>query len=73
MKSRRIEFIQPIIEDKTASQVNFDCSRKDGGPVISEIDSRFTKLSLRLVEGQNFFFKDSAVISCPLKALDRFN
>ena len=51
MKTRRIEFIKPIIEAKTGNNVNFDYSRKDRGPVIREIDFQFTiKLSLRSVD-----------------------
>ena len=43
MKTRRIEVIKPIIEDKTTNQVSFACSRKDRGPVISETDLEFAK------------------------------
>ena len=45
MKTRRIEVTKPII-DKTANQVNFCCSRKDGVPVITETDVQFRKTSL---------------------------
>ena len=41
MKTRRIEVRKPIIEDKTAHQVHFDCSKQDGCPVIAEIDLQF--------------------------------
>ena len=58
MKTRRIEFIKPIIEAKTGNNVHFDYSRKDRGPVISEIDFQFTtKLSLRSVDVQKKVFE----------------
>ena len=52
MKTRYIEDIKPIIEDKTTNHVNFGCSRKDMDTVINEIDLQFTKLSLRSVHVQ---------------------
>ena len=36
MKTRRIEVRKPIIEDKTANQIIFGCSRIVGVPVITE-------------------------------------
>ena len=41
MKTRRIEFIKQIIEDKTAKQINFACSRKNEGSFITETDLEF--------------------------------
>ena len=45
MKTRRFEVIKPKIEDKTANPINFGCSRKFGGPVITESDFEFAKIS----------------------------
>ena len=56
MKTRRIEVIKPIIEDKTANQVNLGCSGKNGSPLIIEIDLQVTKLCLRLFDVQKIFF-----------------
>ena len=33
-------------EEKTFSQINFGCSRPEGGPVITEADLQFMKTSL---------------------------
>ena len=44
MKTRGIEVIKPIVRSQ-----NFDCSRKYGGPLITENDLQFNKISLRLV------------------------
>ena len=52
LKTCRIEVIKPIIEDKTANQVNCGCSRKCWVLVVTEIDLQFTKLSLRSVDVQ---------------------
>ena len=49
MNTLRIEVIKPIIEDRTPNQINFGCSRNDGGPIITEIDLKFTKIGLRSV------------------------
>ena len=77
MKTRGIEVRKPIIGDKTANQINFICSRKDGGPVITETDLEFAKTSLILTLKKRGFrkinFKVLTAISCQLKALDRFN
>ena len=43
MKTRRIEVIKPIVEDKTTSLINFHCSTKYRGPVITETDLEFAK------------------------------
>ena len=45
MKTRRIEVIKPKTEDKTANQIDFDCSKKNLGPVITETDSEFAKIN----------------------------
>ena len=55
MKTRRIEVTKPIIEDKTANQVHFCCSRKDVVPVITETDLMFRKTSLGSVNGLSYF------------------
>ena len=31
------------LEDKTVNEINFRCSRKEGGPVITKTDLKFTK------------------------------
>ena len=72
MKTRRIKVMKLIIEDKTANQINFGCSRKDGGTGITEIDLEFANISLRLANVQKKFKKNVTAISCPLKPLDRF-
>ena len=69
--------IKPIIEDKTASQINLGCSKKVGGPAITEPDLEFAKIGLRTANVQKkniqkLLFKVLTAISCPLKALDRF-
>ena len=43
MRTRRIEVIKSIIEDKTANQINFGFGRKDGGPVTTETGLYFTE------------------------------
>ena len=52
MKIRRLEVIKPIIGDKTANQINFGGSRKNGGTVISETDIKFAKICLRSADSQ---------------------
>ena len=37
------------LEDKTANQIYFGCSGKEGGPVNTEIDLQSTKIRLSLV------------------------
>ena len=48
IKTRRIEVIKPITEDRTTNQINFGCSRKDRGPIITENDLEFKKICLEL-------------------------
>ena len=52
MKPRRIKVMKPIIEDKTANRINSACIRKFGVPVITETDSEFAKIGLRLANLQ---------------------
>ena len=44
----RIEVIKPKTEGKIANQINFGCSKKIGGTVITETDLNFAKSILRL-------------------------
>ena len=48
----RIEIIKQLIEHKKVCQINFGCSRKIRGPFITETDSEFIKLSLKLATVQ---------------------
>ena len=56
MKTRRIEVIEPIIEDETANQINVAWKLKDGGPVIFETDLENEKTSLRSINVQKIYF-----------------
>ena len=42
------------LEDKTDNQVNFGCSRKEWGPLITDIDLQFTKINLWFVKVKKF-------------------
>ena len=74
METRRIEVIKPIIEDETTNQINFGCSTIYGGPVITETQLEFAKISLisaNIKKIKKLFFNVLTTISCQLKALDR--
>ena len=76
MKTRRIEVKRPIIEDKTANQINFSFSRKVGGLFTTETDLEFAKICVRLANVQKIFFqkivlKVITAIRWPLKTPDR--
>ena len=45
----------PINEYKTCNQINFRCSRKEGGQVTTETDLEFAKICLRSSNVQKNF------------------
>ena len=55
IKTRHIDIIEPIMEDKTANQNNFGCNTTDGSPVFTETDLEFAKTSIRFANVQNSF------------------
>ena len=61
MRTRRIEVIKPTI--KSANSNNFGCSRKFGGPVITETDLELAKISLRSANIQKKFFQKLFLLS----------
>ena len=57
LKTRPIKVIKPIIEDKTANQIVFACSRQFGVSVITETDLEFAEISLRLANVQKIILQ----------------
>ena len=45
MKTRVIEVLRLIVTRKTTHQINYGCSKKKSGPVITETDLLFMKIS----------------------------
>ena len=52
MKIRGLEDRKPFLEDKSANRIRFNCSSREGVPVITEIDLQFRKIGLRSVNVQ---------------------
>ena len=56
MKIRRIKVIKPVIEEKTATQINFGRTRKFGISFITEIDIDLEKNKLKIKKfSKNYF------------------
>ena len=71
-----LKLYNKYLEDITANQINFGCSRKNGVPYITDTYLQFTKEKFdRLVLkeiAQKIIFIVLTAVSCPLKFLDRF-